>query len=322
MQLLRNLLFPFSVLYDGVTTARNWAFDKGILTQESFDIPVIAVGNLSTGGTGKTPMIEWLIEYYHGKSIAVLSRGYGRETKGFIEINKTHTASQVGDEPLQIKLKFDERIVSAVCEKRTDGIKKLIANHSLDLILLDDAYQHRYVKATHYILLTSYDKPYFNDYLLPTGDLRESRCGAGRAQTIIVTKCPAHLSEIEKAAMLKSISPKPYQQVCFSTITYDHILKNNKSEIVFAELESNSITAVTGIANPEPFVSYLKERFDVEHLEYNDHHRFSESEIRIIRKEGIVITTEKDYTRLSQYDLSNVFFLEMKMKFIGSKPLL
>jgi len=320
MQLLRNLLFPFSILYDGVTKIRNWTFDKGILSQKQFDVPVIAVGNLSTGGTGKTPMIEWLIEYYKGKKIAVLSRGYGRKTTGFIELSNFHIADEVGDEPLQIKLKYGNLITSAVCEKRVDGIEKLLEKHELDIILLDDAYQHRHVKASHYILLTSYDKPYYIDYLLPTGNLRESRKGASRAQTIIITKCPADISLEERKVIIEQINPLSHQQVCFSTIDYDVMIKNNNKQFLLSDLSFQKITVVTGIAKPAPFINFLKERFIVEHLEYGDHHRFRESEIEIIKQQEIVITTEKDYTRLAQLELSNVYFIGMKTKFIGDMP--
>lgn len=320
MQSLRNLLFPFSILYDGITRARNWAFDNGYLTQEAFDIPIIAVGNLSTGGTGKTPMIEWLIEHFKGKRIAVLSRGYGRETNGYIEIGNHHTAAQVGDEPLQIKLKYGDAIVSAVCEKRVDGIKELLKNHSIDIILLDDAFQHRYVKASHYILLTSYEKLYSNDYLLPAGNLRESRKGANRAHTIVVTKCPDHLSQVEKDSMTQQLKPLKGQKVYFSTIEYGERICQSSESILLDKLKLDKITAVTGIAKPAPFINFLKKQFDVKHLEYGDHHRFRESEIDNIAAQDIVITTEKDYTRLSPWDLPKVYYLPMKIKFLGEEP--
>lgn len=320
MQSLRKLLFPFSVLYDGVTRVRNWAFDKGILNQESFDIPVIAVGNLSTGGTGKTPMIEWLVNHYEGRKIAVLSRGYGRTTTGFIEINDVHTAQEVGDEPLQIKSKFGNAIVSAVCEKRVDGIKKLMISHALDLILLDDAYQHRHVKASQYILLTSYSNPYYNDLILPAGNLRESIIGAKRAHNIIITKCPAAITQEEQDEITNRIKPLSHQKVYFSKVVYDTVLKNNNKQIPLNTVTSSKITAVTGIANPASFINFLKERFEVNHLQYGDHHRFRESEINIFKKYEIIITTEKDYARLLPWDLHNVYYLEMKMKFIGAAP--
>ena len=198
MQDLRLILYPFSILYDGITSLRNWAFDTGILDQKEFDIPIIVVGNLSTGGTGKTPMIEYLIDHLVGKRIGVLSRGYGRKTNGYIEVSMGDLAYKVGDEPLQIKRKFQDLIVSAVCERRVEGIEHLLKDHNLDVILLDDAYQHRQVKASHYILLTSYDQLYVNDYLLPSGNLRESRKGARRAKTIVVTKCPSSITKVER----------------------------------------------------------------------------------------------------------------------------
>ncbi|MBF4984972.1 tetraacyldisaccharide 4'-kinase [Nonlabens mediterrranea] len=320
MQSLRNLLFPFSVLYDGVTRVRNWAFDNHYIKQQSFDIPIIAVGNLSTGGTGKTPMIEWLIEHHHEKRVAILSRGYGRETTGYIEINKNHTASQVGDEPLQIKLKYGDSITSAVCEKRVDGIEKLLKDHSLDIILLDDAYQHRYVKANCYILLTSYDRLYVDDYLLPAGNLRESRRGAGRAHIIVVTKCPDNISIKEMDSIRQKLNPLTHQNVYFSTISYDEKVHNLNNSIALDHINHQRITAVTGIAKPLPFVRFLEKRFKVDHLQYSDHHRFRESEINTIDAQNFVITTEKDYTRLSQWNLPNVYYLPMRMKFIGSSP--
>lgn len=320
MQLLRNLLFPFSILYDGITSARNWAFDTALLSQKKFETPIIAVGNLSTGGTGKTPMIEWLIEHFKDKKIAIISRGYGRKTTGFIELNNSHNADQVGDEPLQIKLKYGNKIISAVSEKRVDGINQLLKKHQIDLILLDDAFQHRYVKASHYILLTSYDKPYFKDYLLPTGNLRESRKGADRAHSIILTKCPAHLSLSKQRDLVKMINPLPHQQVFFSTIDYDTYIKKEGVEIEIAQLDFKKVTALTGIANPEPFIRFLKKRFEVDHMEYGDHHRFRESELQKIKQQEIVITTEKDFMRLAQWNLPNVYFLRMETKFIGDSP--
>ncbi|WP_438962393.1 tetraacyldisaccharide 4'-kinase [Nonlabens sp.] len=320
MESLRKLLVPFSVVYDVVTRVRNWAFDNGILKQETFDIPIIAVGNLSTGGTGKTPMIEWLINHHKGKKIAVLSRGYGRSTTGFIELNNLHTAQEVGDEPLQIKSKFGNTIVSAVCEKRADGIKRLMAAHTLDLILLDDAYQHRYVKASHYILLTSYSNLFYDDLILPAGNLRESSAGVKRAQTIIVTKCPVDISKAEMETIKHKIAPLSYQRVHFSKITYHSALKNDYEELPLDKVAFSEVTAVTGIAKPAPFISFLKEKFKVEHLVYGDHHRFRESEINIFKKRKIIITTEKDYKRLAPWNLTNVYYLEMRMEFINSQP--
>lgn len=320
MQELRLLLFPFSILYDGVTSLRNWAFNKGILDQIEFDVPIIAVGNLSTGGTGKTPMIEYLINSYKGQRIAVLSRGYGRKTSGYFELSVDDRPEKVGDEPLQIKRKFEDLIVSAVCEKRVDGIKRLLKDHSLDVILLDDAFQHRHVKASHYILLTSYDKLYINDYLLPAGNLRESRSGADRAQSIIVTKCPEYISTILRDTIRQQLNLKSSQRLYFSYIGYGDTLYGINENIELVHLKGKTVTVVTGIANPKPFIHFLEDHLNVEHLEFKDHHNFSKVEIDEIKKKNVVITTEKDFVRLRKYDLSNVFYLPIKTRFIGDEP--
>jgi tetraacyldisaccharide 4'-kinase len=319
MQELRLLLYPFSILYDGVTSLRNWAFDKGILDQKEFDVPIIAVGNLSTGGTGKTPMIEYLIDSYKGQRTAVLSRGYGRKTSGYIELSIDDTPEKVGDEPLQIKRKFQDLIVSAVCEKRVDGIQRLLKDHSLDVILLDDAFQHRHVKASHYILLTSYDRLYVNDILLPAGNLRESRSGADRAQSIIVTKCPEHISTAERNTIKQRLNLESNQKLYFSFIGYSNILYGINENIELIALKGKKVTVVTGIANPKPFIHFLQDQLNVEHLEFKDHHSFSEVEIREIKNKNLIITTEKDFVRLRKYDLSNVFYLPIKIRFIGDE---
>ncbi len=236
MKTLRLLLFPFAIVYDLVTHARNWAFDKGFLEQRSFSTPIIAIGNLSTGGTGKTPMTEYLIRQFEGR-IAVLSRGYGRKTSGFKMVEVDSAPSEVGDEPLQIKRKFGAKITSAVCEKRVDGVERLIGDNQPDLILLDDAYQHRYVKADHYVLLTAFGDPYYNDFVLPAGNLRESRQGANRAHSIVVTKCPPDISQADMAKIKQKIKPLPHQQVYFSTIAYSENLYSKSSDVSLKEFE-------------------------------------------------------------------------------------
>lgn len=197
MKLLRFLLFPFAVLYDIITRVRNWFFNLGILKSTSFNIPVIAVGNLSVGGTGKSPQIEYLIRLLKDDyNIAVLSRGYKRKTEGFQIVNDAHTAEDVGDEPLQFYKKFKTAITVAVDADRTNGIQQLLQrNNPPKIVLLDDAYQHRKVTASSYILLTKYNDLFVDDFLLPTGNLRESRRGAKRAKVIVVTKCPEEFIE-------------------------------------------------------------------------------------------------------------------------------
>ncbi len=320
MQWLRFLLFPFAVCYDGITRLRNLAFDRGVLKQRVYDIPVIAVGNLSTGGTGKTPMVEYLVRQLRGKKIAVLSRGYGRKTKGYLELHSNHRTDEVGDEPLQIKLKFPD-VTVAVCEKRVDGINQLLKNHQLDLILLDDAYQHRYVKASTYILLTDYSKPYFKDFVLPTGNLRESRKGAKRASTIVVTKCPSNLSDHLKTGYVNAIKPQPDQQVLFSSISYDNKVIGMQKTIQLKDLPKN-FTVVTGIANAITFIEFLSDYGSFNHLNYGDHHHFTDADIDTIATSDFVITTEKDYVRLLPYQLKNCYYLPIKTEFIGDDLLL
>ncbi|WP_124980148.1 tetraacyldisaccharide 4'-kinase [Nonlabens xiamenensis] len=322
MQELRLLLYPFSILYDGVTALRNLAFDQGWLSQQSFDVPVIAVGNLSTGGTGKTPMVEYLIHTYLPKKVAVLSRGYGRQTKGYILLNEDHSTDEVGDEPLQIKRKFGDAIISAVCEKRVDGIERLMNDHSPDLIILDDAYQHRYVKAAHYILLTSFNDLYVDDYVLPAGNLRESSRAAQRADQIVVTKCPPDLSEKEQVRIAHKLNPTADQDLYFATIAYEHYVQGVAGSLALDQLQGKEISVVTGIANPQPFLNHLNQFFVFKHFKFGDHHRFKEVEVDQIKKFDIVITTEKDYRRLETYQLPHLYYLSISTKFIGDNLVL
>jgi tetraacyldisaccharide 4'-kinase len=296
---------------------RNAAFDFGILEQKSYDIPIIAVGNLSTGGTGKTPMIEYLVRQNKGKRIAILSRGYGRKTSGYREVHVTDDALNVGDEPLQFKNKYGSEVIIAVCEKRVDGIDKLLASHNLDLILLDDAYQHRYVKASTYILLTSYDLPYFDDYLLPAGNLRESRSGAARADIIVVTKCPLDISKREMSRISIALNLDKNQSLYFTGIGYADYMVNSSSKVSLSAINMAAATVVTGIAKPEPFVKYLREYATIKHLRFDDHHFFTSKELEMIGKEKLVITTEKDFMRLKDCGLKNVFYIPIETKFIG-----
>jgi tetraacyldisaccharide 4'-kinase len=316
MRKIRLLLYPLGVIYDLITSLRNFFFDIGILPQFQPPVTTIAVGNLSTGGTGKTPAIEYLIRHSNAKNIGVISRGYGRSTRGYIEVTTSHPAHEVGDEPLQIKKKYGDRIHLAVSEKRVDGIQQLTKKYDLDLILLDDAYQHRHVLPHHYILLTSYDRPYYKDYVLPAGDLRESSAGADRAKTIILTKCPQDLSKSQMQAMVNCIRPKAGQQVFFSYISYADVLQG-AGQLPLQEVPHKKVTVVTGIAKPEPLIAFLKTYFEVSHLKFADHHVFKTEEIALISRQDFVITTEKDFMRLEKHRLKHVYYLPMEMKFVG-----
>lgn len=323
MKAIRYLLFPFAIIYNVITSIRNFCYDVGIFKSTEFDIPVIAVGNLSTGGTGKTPQIEYLIRLLKDEyKIAVLSRGYKRKTKGFILINNNHNAEDVGDEPLQFFSKFKD-INVAVHANRTEGIQQLIAQVNPEVILLDDAYQHRKVKADFYVLLTKFDDLYTNDFLLPTGNLRESRSGSKRADVIIVTKCPNNLSEKERNVIKKKLKRKDNQEVFFTTIAYNESLKGDKN-ITIEDLKNTEIVLVTGIANPIPLLQYLEEnKIKFTHVSFPDHHNFSSSGISKITtvyngisvEDKLILTTEKDYMRL-QNQVPNLVYIDIKTKFI------
>jgi len=306
MKLIRFLLFPIAVIYDLVTRVRNFLFDVGFFKSTAFDIPVIVVGNLSVGGTGKTPQIEYLIRLLKDEfNVAVLSRGYKRKTKGFIQLTQKHTAEEVGDEPLQFAKKFPE-VTVAVDVDRVNGINNLIKRVNPDVVLLDDAYQHRKVKAGFYVLLTKYSDLYTDDFLLPTGNLRESRKGAKRANCIIVTKCPNDISDEEQQKIVKKIHKEKHQQIFFTSIGYDDNLQGSQV-LSIDDLVTKKVFLITGIANPNPLLKYLSSKnIDYKHLKYPDHHNFSETEIQKIKKlfneessvDKILLTTEKDYMRL------------------------
>lgn len=306
MNSLRHLLWPFSLLYGIAVTTRNKLFDNGKLPSKSFDIPVITLGNLSTGGTGKTPHTEYITALLSPQNkIAVLSRGYGRKTTGYILSNPNSTSDEIGDEPKQIKSKFP-RVPVAVCEKRVIGIENLIQDiDGLEAVVLDDAFQHRYVKPGFSILLTSFHSPFYNDFILPTGNLRENRSGAKRADIVIVTKCSHDLSaqQIQQVrAEIKKYSTAP---VFFTGFKYFNP-KGFSSTVDCKIQDLKEIVLVTGIANPTPLVDYLKKNkvSITEHLEFADHHNFTKSDLERIantsakRQNLPIITTEKDFTRI------------------------
>lgn len=321
MIILRYLLFPFSILYGCITSIRNFLFDRGILKSYSFDIPVIAVGNLSVGGTGKTPQIEYLIRLLSDNyKIATLSRGYKRKSKGFILADITTTAALLGDEPFQFYKKFP-KIQVAVDADRKNGIERLLSQSDKpDVILLDDAFQHRKVKAGFYILLTSYDDLFYKDFMLPTGNLRESRNGANRADLIIVTKCPKNLSYEEQNNIRNEIGLD--KDIFFTFIDYDEKVYSADKELEVNSIKNSDKLLVAGIAKPEPFFRHLDAKTN-EKISFPDHHNFSDSDIDNIKnksKNSLIITTEKDFVRLNG-KLSNeqLFYLPIKSKFINNE---
>ncbi|MGV6829596.1 MAG: tetraacyldisaccharide 4'-kinase [Flavobacteriales bacterium] len=319
MKFIRKLLFPFSLLYGIVTALRNFYYDAGILKSQGYEVPIISVGNLSTGGTGKSPMIEFLISFLTEEyTIAVLSRGYKRKTKGFQEVFVNSIVEDVGDEPLQFKKKFPQ-IKVVVCEDRREGISKLLS--SAEVILLDDAFQHRKVKAQISILLTTFNNLYYNDRMLPTGNLREYASGAKRADFIVVTKCPekvsyAKLQEIEYRIQLKS-----HQKLYFSRIGYDSNIFGISETLSLSYLNDKFFSLVTGIADAKPLLNFLNGKgFSFEHLHFSDHHHFSDAEIEIFKQKEIILTTEKDFVRIQpKLQKFALYYLPIKTEILNQQ---
>ncbi|MEP3839010.1 MAG: tetraacyldisaccharide 4'-kinase [Algibacter sp.] len=301
MNIIRKLLLPIVPIYFMVTWLRNKLYDLGIKKSKSYKFPVICVGNLSAGGTGKTPMIEYLIRLLKDDfKVATLSRGYKRKTDGFQLANTTSTADTIGDEPFQFYTKFKDSVIVAVDANRQTGIENL-QKKKPNVILLDDAYQHRKVTPGFSVLLTTYANPFYKDIVLPTGNLREPRSGANRADVIVVTKCPKGLSLNEKSNLVKRIRPEKHQHVFFSTIDYSNtVIATDKTE----RIENLSpFTLVTGIANATPLVNYLNAKnLNFEHLNFKDHYNFTLNDIENLEQKDVIVTTEKDYMRLKQFE--------------------
>ena len=307
MNPLRTILaFP----YGAVMALRNALFDWGVLCSTHFDLPIVCIGNLSLGGTGKTPHTEYLVRLLHewGLRVATLSRGYGRQTRGFRKVADCQSASECGDEPWQMQQSLGPAAQCYVCEDRVAGIKRLLAesaarNARPDVILLDDAFQHRYVAAGLYILLTDFARLYADDYVVPAGRLREWRSGARRADIIIVTKCPADLSREDCQRIARHLCPAPHQRVYFSSIAYGD-LRPFLPEACTAQPCPTSALALSGIAKAEPFIHEVKRRFETaEALSFGDHHNFAAKDLAEIHRRAecvdCVVTTEKDAARLA-----------------------
>ena len=322
---VRILLLPLSLVYAVIIFCRNWLFDKNILRTSSFNLPVICIGNLSVGGTGKSPMVEFLVnKLQHRFRLAVLSRGYKRKTRGYALVTPQSTALEVGDEPMQFFNKFPA-ITVAVGEERVVAIPQLLHDKpDTRVILLDDAFQHRWVKAGFNILLTDYNNLFTRDWFLPTGDLRDQPKSAKRANIIVVTKCPPDLSLSEKSQLAREISPAASQNIFFSSISYGtpYQLVTRESWQPGRETE---VLLVTGIANPGPLKKYLEEKFNgYDELAYSDHHIFTIDDLNYILKKfnqiqaasKILLTTEKDAVRLQKFsqELTDVPFYVMPIQ--------
>jgi tetraacyldisaccharide 4'-kinase len=336
---MRKLLLCFlSLIYGFITSVRNWLYDFRILKSVDFDIPVISIGNITVGGTGKTPHIEYLIRLLQSDfRVATLSRGYMRKTKGFRVVETTSGVEETGDEPLQIKKKFPEITVS-VCENRVTGVQELLRLKTPpDVVLLDDAFQHRRINPGINIVLIDYNKPLNEDHMLPCGRLRENPAQLRRATSIIVTKCPSEVTPITRRIMAKDVYLFPYQELFFTSITYGSlypVFPDAPPQEITDNLLKKGILVVSGIASPEYMINYL-EQFsgEVKSAIFPDHHYYDRGDIlRISQKfhelkstEKIVVTTEKDVQRLTVDHLltkelkSVLYCLPVQVKFLDQE---
>lgn len=337
--ILSPILFPLSLLYGLVIYIRNRLYDFKIFKSNHFNVPLISVGNITVGGTGKTPHIEYLVNFLKSEfNVATLSRGYKRKTKGFILSTSVSTDREIGDEPRQIKQKFP-KIDVAVDADRTNGINQLIAlKKDLDVILLDDAYQHRKVDANLSILLIDYSRPINKDFMLPFGNLRERASEKKRANIIIITKCPKDLKPIDRRIIFNNLKSYPYQIVYFTSFDYGKlkpVYSTSVNNIKNEDLFDHDILLVTGIANPKPLREHIKENIskNIQELEYSDHYDFKESDFKKIMDrfnsiksdKKIIITTEKDAMRLQKF--SNIannlkdsfFYIPIQVTFLNDR---
>ena len=296
-----------------ISKTRNYLYDSGIWKSYKIPIQSICVGNLSLGGTGKSPLVAYLIEKLKENSeVQILSRGYGRKTKGFVEVELSSEANQVGDEPLMYKKRFGNEIQVSVCESRKEGIETILAKRKPDLLILDDAFQHRKVKAGFSIVVSDYSNLFYKDYIFPVGNLRESKSGLIRSDLLLISKCPENLSQEHKNEIQKNINFDA-DNIFYSTIKYCELESffHAKSE------EIKNILLVTGIAKPMPLKHYLERNYNVELMQFPDHHQFSLADIEKIHKKfdifaddkKAIVTSEKDYMRLVAPEFS-VFISE------------
>lgn len=343
MKSFKSILYPFSFIYGVFISGRNMLFDLRILRSRKFPIWVISIGNLSMGGTGKSPHTEYIARLMERLTrtkyvnldltfdkIAVLSRGYKRVTSGFLLVNKTSNAREVGDEPMQMKKRLNESYVG-VDGNRVRGIHVLLSlNPQIRMVLLDDAYQHRYVRPDFSILLTNYNCPYYTDSMLPGGTLREPRGGYRRAKFIIVTNVPVNITDVEKKLILKNINPRPEQKLFFSSIAYNSLVPVFKVDYTAPLIDKNySVVLFTGIGNSHSLYNHMAEiARDVVHVTFPDHHMFKSNDImkvlsaynNISNPNKVIITTEKDSVRLQLGELMKafgtapVFYLPIEVK--------
>jgi len=313
--MIKKILFwIFSIPFLLVTSIRNFLYNIGVIKSHQFNIPIISIGNLDLGGSGKTPSIEYLVRLLSNNyKVAVLSRGYGRKSTGFILADYNSDAGTIGDESMQYYKKFKNIIVS-VDSNRVRGINKLIKlNSKLEIVLLDDAYQHRKVKPGMSILLTKFNDLYSDDNIFPLGNLRESKRNANRADVIIVTKCDKNINKDQKRHIIQKLNIGDNQKIYFSSIKYSKMVYDKESSKPLSEFKNIKFTLVTGIADSSHLINYLNDSgYNFNHILFKDHHNFSDSDIIKIDRNNLIITTEKDYVKLFTKITSSLYYLPIE----------
>ncbi len=332
---INEWLLPLSWLYGIGVRVRNWMFDIGVLKSQSYDIPVISIGNITVGGSGKTPHVEYLINLLHEKlKVGVLSRGYKRKSRGYLLADKDTEMREIGDEPFQMKHKYPD-IYMAVDRNRRNGINRLTHDEQtkdVDVILLDDAYQHRYVKPGINILLVDYHRLIIYDKLLPAGRMREPQEGKSRADIVIVTKCPKDLKPMEFRVLKRAMNLYPYQELYFTTLQYESLkaVFHDERKPLSSLPKGVNILLLTGIASPQQMVMDLKPVSEnITPMAFGDHHQFTEDDAERINstfaampKPKVIITTEKDATRLNSLDTlseatkNSIYALPIRIRFM------
>lgn len=322
---------PLAFLYGMAVRIRHKLFELNILRSKEFDIPVVCVGNLTVGGTGKTPVTEFLIECLSDDyRVGVLSRGYRRRTKGFVLATHKSSARMIGDEPRQIKLKYPD-IPVAVCEKRAEGIHKLRKAHpEINLILLDDAFQHRYVEPWVNILLMDYNRPIYRDKMLPWGQLRDVPSQIHRAELVLVTKCPKDINPLEIRIVINSLGLYPYQSLYFTTMVQDEIAPLFPDRAGRRLYAGDQVIVMSGIANPEPLIRQTEERFQiVDRLIFSDHHVYRVGDMKRLcelieeHPDAVILTTEKDAVKLTNRKKvpeevqKRLYYVPVRVAFLG-----
>lgn len=332
------LLFPLSLIYRIIVYIRNLLFDFNILSSKEFSIPIISIGNITVGGTGKTPHVEYIISLLKNEdfNIAVLSRGYKRKSKGFVLADNTSKVADIGDEPKQIKLKFP-KVKVAVDKKRVDGVKKILNKTNSNLIILDDAFQHRWIDPGLSILLIDYNRPVLEDKFLPLGELRESPTEIKRANIVLITKTPRNIKPIEQRIFEKDLNIFPYQKMFFTTMKYgklNPVFPKHANFILLDDCIENDIEIIliTGIAQPKSLVDYINSKKEIEqHIMFPDHHNYTKKDIikiermfdEVKAKQKIIITTEKDAVRFEEKEFSeklkaNMFYIPLEIEILDN----